>query len=60
MIRNISNYIGISRETVSRIVNNWKAQGILTNVNKYFLIKDINYFRKLLACEKCGVENCVM
>ncbi len=60
MIRDISNYIGISRETVSRIVNKWKAQGILTNDNKYFLIKDINYFKKLLACEKCGVENCVM
>ena len=60
MIRDISMHIGISRETVSRIVSKWKEQGIITNRNKYYVIKDMNYFRKLLACEYCGVENCVL
>ena len=60
MLREVSNHIGISRETVSRVVNKWKDQGIIVNDNKYFLIKDMNYFRKILVCESCGVENCVL
>ncbi|WP_188456711.1 Crp/Fnr family transcriptional regulator [Virgibacillus oceani] len=60
LIRDISKHIGISRETVSRIVNKWKGQGILANESKYYLIKDITYFKKILLCEKCGVKNCVL
>ncbi|WP_343272113.1 Crp/Fnr family transcriptional regulator [Lentibacillus songyuanensis] len=60
LIQDISKYIGISRETVSRIVNKWKEKGILTNDNKYFLVKDIDYLKTLLACDSCGVENCVL
>ncbi|GGJ88191.1 cAMP-binding protein [Lentibacillus kapialis] len=58
MIQDISKHIAISRETVSRIVNKWKSQGIIDNENKFFLIKDMNYFKKLLACDQCSVENC--
>lgn len=60
MIRDISRHIGISRETVSRIVNKWKERGIIDNNNKYFLLKEVNYFKQLLVCEQCGVENCVL
>lgn len=60
MIQDISKEIAISRETVSRIVNKWKEKGIIANDTKYFLLKDMLYFRKLLACEYCGVENCVI
>ncbi len=60
MIRDISMHIGISRETVSRVVSKWKEKGVITNENKYYVIKDLNYFRRLLACEYCGVENCVL
>lgn len=60
MIRDISLHIGISRETVSRVVSKWKEQGVITNKNKFYVIKDMNYFRRLLACEYCGVENCVL
>lgn len=60
MIQDISKHIAISRETVSRIVNKWKEQGIITNDHKYFVIKDMNYFKSLLACNHCGVENCVL
>lgn len=60
MIQDISRHIAISRETVSRIVNKWKEQGIITNDHKYFLIKDMGYFRQMLACEQCSVENCVL
>lgn len=57
MIQDISRHIAVFRETVSRIVNKWKEQGIVMNKNKYFLIKDMNYFRELLACNQCSVEN---
>ncbi|WP_164669657.1 Crp/Fnr family transcriptional regulator [Virgibacillus doumboii] len=60
MIQDISKEIAISRETVSRIVNKWKEKGLIDNSAKYYLLKDMNYFRDLLACEHCGVENCVI
>ncbi|SHG69960.1 Crp/Fnr family transcriptional regulator [Ornithinibacillus halophilus] len=60
MLRDVSKHIGVSRETVSRVVNKWKEKGIITNENKYFLIKNIRYFHRLLVCEKCAVENCVL
>ncbi|WP_174616149.1 Crp/Fnr family transcriptional regulator [Virgibacillus ihumii] len=60
MIQDISKHIGISRETVSRIVNKWKERGIIDNDNKYFLLKKVDYFKELLVCEQCGVENCVL
>lgn len=60
MIQDISKHIAISRETVSRIVNKWKEQGIIAKENKSFLIKKMDYFKKLLVCDQCSVENCVL
>ncbi|MFD2761664.1 Crp/Fnr family transcriptional regulator [Lentibacillus juripiscarius] len=60
VIQDISKHIAVSRETVSRIVNKWKDQGVVENKNKYFLLKDMAYLKRLLACEQCGVENCVL
>src|SRR5699024_3045075 len=60
MLRDISNHIGVSRETVSRVVSEWKRKHIITNEGRYFIIKDIDYFRGLLNCEKCGVINCTL
>lgn len=59
-LQDISKHIGISRETVSRIVNEWKRDGIIENNNKHFLIKDINYLKEMLMCEDCGVQNCIL
>lgn len=60
VLQDIGRHIGISRETVSRIVNKWKEKDVIENSNKHFLIKDITYFRKLLVCKNCAVENCVL
>src|SRR5699024_12530457 len=59
-LQDISKHIGISLETVSRIVNEWKRDGIIENNNKHFLIKDINYLKEMLMCEDCGVQNCIL
>lgn len=56
----LGRHIGISRETVNRITNKWKNKGIIDIDNRYYLIKDISYFHKLLACDRCGVVNCVL
>ncbi|MUK88810.1 cyclic nucleotide-binding domain-containing protein [Ornithinibacillus sp. L9] len=60
MLRDVSKHIGISRETVSRVVNMWKSQGVLSSENKYFLINDLSYFQRLLSCETCSIENCTL
>ncbi|SEQ39129.1 CRP/FNR family transcriptional regulator, anaerobic regulatory protein [Virgibacillus subterraneus] len=60
MIQDISKHIAVSRETVSRIVNKWKEQGIIDNQNKHFILKDMSYFRRLLVCDQCGVQNCAI
>lgn len=60
MVQDISKHVGIARETVSRIVNGWKNKGIIENKTRFFVIKDIAYFKKLLGCANCGVVNCVL
>jgi CRP/FNR family transcriptional regulator len=60
MIQDISRHIAVSRETVSRIVNKWKKEGLIDNENKRYRIKNMDYFRELLVCEQCSVENCVL
>lgn len=60
MIQDIGKHVGISRETVSRIISKWKDQGVIDNDIKYFIVKDKQFFRKMLICDKCGVQNCVL
>ncbi|GAA0439818.1 Crp/Fnr family transcriptional regulator [Lentibacillus halophilus] len=60
IIQDISNHIAVSRETVSRIVSKWKSRGLVENHNKYFMLKNMDYFNRLLACDQCGVENCIL
>lgn len=59
-LKDVSKHIGVSRETVSRIVNKWKENGVVTNINKQYVIKDIDYLTQLLACDTCAVKNCVL
>lgn len=59
-LKDVSKHIGVSRETVSRIVNKWKEHGIVTNINKQYVIKDIDYLTGILACDTCAVKNCVL
>ena len=46
MIQDIGKHVGISRETVSRIISKWKDQGVIDNDIKYFIVKDKQFFRK--------------
>lgn len=56
----IASFVGISRETVSRILSKWREQNIIERTGRYYFIKNIHYFREMLYCDKCGVHNCVL
>lgn len=55
----IATYIGSSRETVTRILNDFKKRNIIELGRNKLLIKDLAYLRNLLNCDKCGVQNCL-
>ncbi len=59
-LNDVSKHIGVSRETVSRIVNKWKEKGIISNSNKNYIIKDVEYLNNLLGCYSCSVKNCIL
>lgn len=56
----IAMYVGISRETVSRILSRWREQNIIDRTGRYYFVKNIKYFRDILFCEECGVHNCIL
>ncbi len=56
----IASHIGSSRETVNRFINGWRQEGIIEVDRKIITIKDMDYFRDMLKCDKCGVQNCVI
>jgi CRP/FNR family transcriptional regulator len=55
---NIATYVGCSRETVTRILNDLKKKEIIEFQQNRLLIKNMTYLRNLLGCDKCGVQNC--
>ncbi|GGD03040.1 Crp/Fnr family transcriptional regulator [Thalassobacillus devorans] len=60
VVQDVAKYVGITRETASRVISKWKDQGLIENEAKKFLICDIEYFRSLLMCDLCGVRNCTL
>ncbi|MFG6116401.1 Crp/Fnr family transcriptional regulator [Halobacillus sp. MO56] len=60
VVQDIAKYVGITRETASRVISKWKDQGLIDNEAKKFFINDIEYFRSLLMCDQCGVQNCTL
>lgn len=56
----IATHIGSTRETVNRFLTNWRNDGIIEVNSKKLVIKDIDFLRGLLGCDRCGVQNCVI
>lgn len=54
----IATHIGSSRETVTRILNDLRKKEIIEFHRNTLLIKEMTYFRDMLNCDKCGVQNC--
>lgn len=56
----IANFIGTSRETVNRMFNDLKKDGVTDLINGYIVIKKIEELKKHLNCEKCPLEICTI
>ena len=54
----IATHIGSTRETVTRILNDYRNKGIIEFRRNKLLIKQFAYLKGLLGCDKCGVQNC--
>jgi CRP/FNR family cyclic AMP-dependent transcriptional regulator len=55
----IATHIGSSRETVTRILNDYRNKGIIEFRRNKLLIKQFSYLKGLLGCDRCGVQNCI-
>jgi len=58
--QDIANYIGTTRESVNRMLNDLKKSGILAMDHGYVTIHDIQYLKNYLHCGDCPVEICTI
>ncbi|QOY34163.1 Crp/Fnr family transcriptional regulator [Anaerobacillus isosaccharinicus] len=58
--QDIANYIGTSRETTNRMLQDLKKDKIIAFLNGNILIKNIDYLKNHLRCGKCPVEICTI
>lgn len=56
----LGDFIGASRESVNRMLNELKKQGVLEQERGHIIIKDMNYLKNTCHCENCPVEICRM
>lgn len=56
----IANYIGTSRETANRMLQELKKEKVIAFLNGNILIRDIDYLKNHLRCGKCPVEICTI
>lgn len=56
----IANFIGTSRETANRMLQDLKKENIISILDDNILIKNIDYLKKYLRCERCPVEICTI
>ncbi|WP_280769281.1 Crp/Fnr family transcriptional regulator [Salipaludibacillus daqingensis] len=58
--QDIANYIGTTRESVNRMLNDLKKSGILSMDHGYMTLHDIQYLKNYLHCGDCPVEICTI
>ncbi len=58
--QDIANYIGTSRETANRMLQDLKKDNVIAFLNGHILIKDIDYLKGHLRCGRCPVEICTI
>lgn len=50
--------IGAPRETVNRMLSQWKKEGVISNTATKLIIHDMEYLRDLCHCEGCPLGVC--
>jgi CRP/FNR family cyclic AMP-dependent transcriptional regulator len=58
--QDIANYIGTTRETANRMLQDLKRAKIIAFIDGNILIKNIDYLKNHLGCGKCPIEICTM
>ncbi|OIJ18415.1 Crp/Fnr family transcriptional regulator [Anaerobacillus alkalidiazotrophicus] len=56
----LANYIGATRESISRILKNLTNEEIISINSKYITIKNIEYLQEHLRCESCPYVECTI
>ncbi|UCZ51963.1 Crp/Fnr family transcriptional regulator [Bacillus shivajii] len=56
----IAHFIGTSRETVNRMLNDLKRDHILSVNDGYITVHDVGFLKRHLQCGKCPVEICTL
>ena len=54
----LANYSASARESLNRTLAELKKSGVIDMRGHLILIKDIDYLKKTIHCENCGVEIC--
>jgi CRP/FNR family transcriptional regulator, cyclic AMP receptor protein len=58
--QDIANYIGTTRESINRMLNDLKKDKIITMDKGFITIKDIKFLKDYLHCGDCPVEICTI
>lgn len=58
--QDLAHFTGTSRETVNRMLNDLKRSNIISVKKGCILIKDIDFLREHLHCERCPLERCTI
>lgn len=58
--QDIANFIGTTRETANRMLQDLKRTKIIAFIDGNILIKDIDFLKNHLGCGKCPVEICTI
>ena len=54
----LANYSASARESLNRMLAELRKSGVIEMRGHLILIKDIDYLKKTIHCENCGVEIC--
>ncbi|MCD8510208.1 MAG: Crp/Fnr family transcriptional regulator [Bacillus sp. (in: Bacteria)] len=58
--KELADFVGTSRETVNRMINDLKRDGILLVDGGSIIIKDMEFLRSHLQCGKCPLQICTI
>lgn len=58
--QDVANYIGTTRESVNRMLNDLKREKIIGVEKGYIIIKDLPFLKNYLHCGDCPVEICTI
>lgn len=56
--KDLAEYIGTTPETISRILSKFKKDNLVKQENKYIILKNIQYMKKVMNCKFCNERLC--